>query len=193
VRIIAGEFRGRRLQTPKGRNIRPTSDRVREAIFSAIRTRIAGANVLDLFAGTGALGLEALSRGAARATFIDNHIEAIRLIEENIGLCGVQERTVVMRRAILPSLGVLAAQPANAPGFHLVFLDPPYGQNKVPAVLERLTALSLVPAKAVAVAEHHHNDAIPSRCGSWHKTKERRYGDTLISYFSCESPDAFPT
>jgi 16S rRNA (guanine966-N2)-methyltransferase len=193
VRIIAGEFRGRRLQTPRGRNIRPTSDRVREAIFNVIAARIIEANVLDLFAGTGALGLEALSRGAARATFIDNHIEAIRLIEENIGLCGVKDRTVVMRRAILPSLAVLAAQPANAAGFHLVFLDPPYGQNQVPVVLERLTALKLVPPTALAVAEHHRKDAIPSRCGRWHKTKERRYGDTLISYFSCESPDAFPT
>lgn len=193
MRIIGGEFRGRRLQTPKGRNIRPTSDRVREAVFNVIAACIAEAGVLDLFAGTGALGLEALSRGAARATFVDNHIEAIRLIEQNIRLCGVKDRTVVMRRAILPSLAILAAQPTNVAGFHLVFLDPPYGQDQVPTVLERLTALRLVSPTAVAVAEHHRNDAIPDRCGSWHKTKERRYGDTLISYFSCESLDAFPS
>jgi len=193
VRIIAGELRGRRLQTPKGRNIRPTSDRVREAIFNVIAAWVAEANVLDLFAGTGALGLEALSRGAARATFVDNHSEAIRLIKENISLCGVKDRTVVMHREILPSLSVLAAQPANSARFDLVFLDPPYGKNQVPAVLELLTALNLVPTTAVAVVEHHRQDAIPSRCGNWHKTKERRYGDTVISYFSCESANILPT
>jgi 16S rRNA (guanine966-N2)-methyltransferase len=191
VRIIAGEFRGRRLQTPKGRGIRPTSDRVREAIFNVIAARVAGANVLDLFAGTGALGLEALSRRAARAVFVDQNSEATRLIEENIHLCGVADRSILIRRAILPSLATLATLLAGAGGFDLVFLDPPYGQDLVPVVLERLTELQLVSHSALAVAEHHRHDSIPSPCGGWDRTKERRYGDTLVSFFSCENADAF--
>lgn len=193
MRIIAGEFRGRRLQTPKGRNIRPTSDRVREAIFNVVAARTMGAKVLDLFAGTGALGLEALSRGASRAVFVDQDLEAARLIEENIRLLGVADRTVVMHRAILPSLTILAAHSTKAPGFDLIFLDPPYGLNLVQDVLQRLTDLRLVTSTALAVAEHHRKDAIPVQCGRWQKTKERRYGDTLISYFSCEDPDACPS
>jgi 16S rRNA (guanine966-N2)-methyltransferase len=189
LRIIAGEFRGRRLLTPKGRNIRPTSDRVREAVFSVIASRVTGSQVLDLFAGTGALGLEALSRGATHAVFVDHDVEAVHLIEENIRLCGVQDRVVVIRRPILPSLATLAAQRSDPGWFDLVFLDPPYGRNEVPLVLERLTELRMISLSAMAIAEHHRHDAIPIQCGGWQKIKERRYGDTVVSFFSCGSPN----
>jgi 16S rRNA (guanine966-N2)-methyltransferase len=185
VRIIAGEFRGRRLLTPKGRSIRPTSDRVREALFSVIAPHVAGAHVLDLFAGTGALGLEALSRGAAQAVFVDHDTEAIRLIAENIRLCGVEDRVRVLQRPILPSLDTLAKERPDPERFDLVFLDPPYGQEQVPVVLERLTELQLVAARALAVAEHHRLDSIPEACRGWQKTKERRYGDTVVSFLIC--------
>jgi 16S rRNA (guanine966-N2)-methyltransferase len=189
VRIIAGAFRGRRLLTPRGRNIRPTSDRVREAIFNIIAVRVAGAEVLDLFAGTGALGLEALSRGAARVVFVDHHGEAIRLIEENVRLCGVQDRVMLVHRPILPSLAGLAAQRPEPGRFDLIFLDPPYGQDQVPLVLARLSELTMVSPAALAVAEHHRNDAIPPLCGDWYRIKERRYGDTVVSFFCWGSAD----
>jgi 16S rRNA (guanine(966)-N(2))-methyltransferase RsmD len=187
VRIIAGEFRGRRLLTPKGRSIRPTSDRVREALFNVIALHVVGSHVLDLFAGTGALGLEALSRGAALAVFVDHDAEAVRLIGENIRLCGAHERARVLRRPILQALGTLAKERPDPGWFDLVFLDPPYGQDQVPAVLERLTELKLVATSALAVAEHHRLDAIPAACGSWQRIKERRYGDTVVSFFTCGS------
>jgi 16S rRNA (guanine966-N2)-methyltransferase len=189
VRIIAGEFRGRHLLTPKGRSIRPTSDRVREALFNVVAPHIAGAHVLDLFAGTGALGLEALSRGAAQAVFVDHDAEAIRLIRENIRLCGVQDRVRVLRRPILPSLTALAAQRPHLGWFDLIFLDPPYGQGLVSVVLECLAELRLAAAPALAVAEHHRQDAIPAVCGAWRRIKERRYGDTVVSFFTCGSAD----
>ncbi len=96
MRIVAGSFGGRRLNVPKGLEIRPTSDRVREAIFNIIGQAVVGARVLDLFAGTGALGLEALSRGALRAVFIDKSPDAVRLIQSNIKRCGVQDRVTVI-------------------------------------------------------------------------------------------------
>jgi 16S rRNA (guanine966-N2)-methyltransferase len=187
VRIIAGEFRGRRLQTTKGRSIRPTSDRVREAVFNVLAARVSGAHVLDLFAGTGALGLEAISRGAAYAVFVDHYAEAVRLIEANVRLCGVEDQALVIRGPILPSLASLAERWPEPGWFDLVFLDPPYGQGQVPAVLARLAQLKLTAASATAVAEHHRRDVIPTECGIWQRTKERLYGDTVVSFYSSGS------
>jgi 16S rRNA (guanine966-N2)-methyltransferase len=184
MRIVAGEFRGRRLHSPKSRTIRPTGDRVREAIFSIIAQRIPGANVLDLFAGTGALGLEALSRGAARVLFVDDSTEAVRLIQENVRLCGVQDRARVVHGPVDRVLRRFLKE--NRGGFTVVFLDPPYGKGYVEKTLELLTPITDL--DALVVAEHDTREDLPAKISDWLLTQGRRYGDTAISFFVRDNP-----
>ncbi|MFZ2447634.1 MAG: 16S rRNA (guanine(966)-N(2))-methyltransferase RsmD [Syntrophobacteraceae bacterium] len=179
MRIVAGAFRGRRLHAPKSDRIRPTSDRVREAVFSIIASEVPGAAVLDLFAGTGAMGLEALSRGAARCVFVDQGVEAVRLIRENIELCGARDSSEVVRDAVPSAIRRLAAKGGL---FDLIFLDPPYGKGHVEKTLAILDAVCA--PGAMAIAEHHVKDESPPELGMWTKQSERRYGDTLISIYS---------
>ena len=122
MRIIAGNAKGRKLQAPKGSKTRPTSDRVREAIFSIVGDLVLDALVLDLYAGTGAMGLEALSRGARQAVFVETDISALKCLEMNIRLCGCGDRSNVVKR---PALNYLE-KPGPGGGFDLVFADPPY-------------------------------------------------------------------
>jgi 16S rRNA (guanine966-N2)-methyltransferase len=181
VRIIAGEFRGRRLISPRGRSIRPTADRVREAIFNIISMHLAGARVLDLYAGTGALGLEALSRGAAAAVFVDQNAAAVRLIHENVRLCGVQDRTRVIHQPISQALKILAARRGGTQLFDVVFLDPPYGKGLIQAVLIELAQLGIAAPECLIIAEHHESEGLPMTGGGWLKFRERQYGETVVS------------
>lgn len=186
MRIVAGEFRGRRILSPRGRKIRPTTDRVREAIFSIIADRLPGARVLDLFAGTGALGLEALSRGAAQAVFVDENREAVRLMRQNIALCGAQERARVIQGSVHRAMRVLAAELSGRDVFDLVFMDPPYGKGQVEGALLRVA--DIVKPTALVIVEHSSKDALPTELERWQKTAERKYGDTKVSIFQRELP-----
>jgi 16S rRNA (guanine966-N2)-methyltransferase len=181
MRVIAGAFRGRRLHSPKGDKIRPTIDKVREAIFNIIASEIPGAKVLDLFAGTGAMGLEALSRGAAGCVFVDQSEDAIRLVRENVALCGVQEKSLIIRETMPSAIRRLASRGEL---FDLIFLDPPYGHGYLEKALEILETVAK--EDAMIVAESHVKDEPPSHLKVWSKERERRYGDTLISIYSRE-------
>lgn len=183
MRIIAGDFRGRRLHPPKSDRIRPTIDRVREAIFNIIAAEIPEARVLDLFAGTGAMGLEALSRGAALSVFVDQGSEAVRLIRENIKLCGAEDRSQILQEPVLSAVRHLAGRGER---FDLIFMDPPYGKGLIEKALEILDTVAHT--DTLIVAEHHVKDEAPTNPGIWTKERERRYGDTMISiYVSRES------
>ncbi len=179
MRIIAGAFRGMRLHGPKGDKVRPTIDRVREAIFSMLTPEVQDARVLDLFAGTGAMGLEALSRGAAISVFVDQSADSVRLIRENIGLCRAELKSRVIREPVLSAIRRLASQNEL---FDIIFLDPPYGKGFVQETLEILEEVAQ--ADAVVIAEHYLKDVLPETLGPWTKDRERRYGDTLISIYS---------
>ena len=150
MRIVAGAFKGRRLSSPKDNRIRPTSDRLRESLFNRLAHRgdfdIAGARVADLFAGTGALGLEALSRGAAEAVFVEQSRAASRLIRDNIAALGLGGRAQV--------LAVDARKlPAAATSFDLIFLDPPYGKGLLPPALAALRSQGWLQPHSLIVAE----------------------------------------
>mgnify|MGYP001404489573 CR=1 FL=1 len=132
MRVVAGSARGRRLKTPEGRAIRPSTDRIRESMFNLLGPGHLAECVLDAFAGTGALGIEALSRGVQQATFIDRDPKALALVRQNLGLCGFDSRARVRRG------DALALLPGVAVGCDLVFLDPPYRQGLVEACLEIL-------------------------------------------------------
>ncbi len=183
MRIVAGEFGGRRLVTPRDLRIRPTIDRVREAVFSIIASHVADARVLDLFAGTGAFGLEALSRGASRTVFVDRSQEAVRIIRENIGICGVQDRTEVILAPVRKALSRLGEAGAV---FDLIFMDPPYGEGLVEETLPRLGEAAH--SHALVIGEHHAKDELAPPPKGWVKTEERRYGDTRISFFVKDIP-----
>lgn len=180
MRIIAGAFRGRRLHSPDSARIRPTIDRVREAVFSMIAEHVPDARVLDLFAGTGAVGLEALSRGARSCCFVDSGGEALRLIRANILLCGAGQRSRVIQSTVASALHRLELEKEL---FDLVFLDPPYGKGYVEKTLQILGPVA--GAGAPVIAERHVKEIQePISDQVWQKDRERRYGDTLISIYS---------
>jgi 16S rRNA (guanine966-N2)-methyltransferase len=178
MRIVAGVFGGRRLHPPKGMKIRPTSDRVREAIFSIIGQAASGANVLDLFAGTGALGLEALSRGASKALFVDQSLAAVQLIRANIKACNVAEHVRVIHGSVDQTIHRLGVQ---GECFDLIFMDPPYGEGSIQKTLVNLAGVAR--PGALIVAEHDSKDVLPSNSQEWMRTQERRYGDTTVSFY----------
>ncbi|HTW69169.1 MAG TPA: 16S rRNA (guanine(966)-N(2))-methyltransferase RsmD [Acetobacteraceae bacterium] len=160
MRIVGGTWRGRALMAPPGQATRPTADRVRQALFDMLlhapwggRELLEGVRVLDAFAGTGALGLEALSRGAAFATFIEQDRAALAALRRNIATCGAEERTFVL------AADVLAASRGEPCG--LVFLDPPYGRDLVPLAVERLRTMSWLSPEALVVAESGRDEKLP--------------------------------
>jgi len=179
VRIISGSARGRKLLAPGqrfGDTIRPTSDRAREAIFNILSARVVGARVLDLFAGTGALGLEALSRGASWAVFVDGRRSVTELIQRNITLCGFSERATVLQRDLARGFSFLTAmQPL--PEFDLVFIDPPYGTALAQRGLEYLAAGTFLAAKAIIVLEDAAEAQYPETLGMLDCFDRRRYGE----------------
>jgi len=181
VRIVGGNLGGRVLRAPPGAATRPTSEKVREAVFDILGRQLSlgGAQVLDLFAGTGALGLEALSRGAAHATFVDSARPAVTAIRNNLRALGVADRATVVAGDAVAS----AARHAPAAPWRLVFVDPPYRSDLAIRAVAALPPDRLA-ADAVIVIEHDRHNAPPDQVGSLLRTDQRRYGDTLISFFA---------
>ncbi|MBW3658632.1 MAG: 16S rRNA (guanine(966)-N(2))-methyltransferase RsmD [Actinobacteria bacterium] len=175
MRVIAGTAKGRRLKVPPGDRTRPTSDRVKEALFSSLQPELPGASVLDLFAGSGSLGIEALSRGAATVTFVERHDRTARILEENVETCDVGGRATVVTAEVQAALG----SPPGAP-FDVALLDPPYGMadEELAAVLDSL-APHLAEGAVVTVERDRRSGAPrwPARIG---EERQRRYGDTVI-------------
>jgi 16S rRNA (guanine966-N2)-methyltransferase len=171
MRVVAGTARGRTLVTPPGARTRPTTDRVREAVFNALWSRgaLEGARVVDLFAGSGALGVEALSRGAAHVTFVDDDREALRAIRHNVDACGVADRAVVVATRVERWL---AARRPEDPSADLAFCDPPYAFDGWEDLL------AAVPA-ALVVAEASGPVAVPA---GWSLVRESRYGGTWVGF-----------
>jgi len=182
VRITGGELRGRHLAHFKGSRIRPTSDRVREAIFSLLGQDLSGVRVLDLFAGTGILGIEAISRGAQGAVFVDHSHESLRLIRRNLVLCGYGGLGRVFQKDLtrgLPRRSVLMKG-----RFDLVFVDPPYRRDFLPPVLEDLAVGDILASPATVVVEVSKEDELPEGRGTLILVKTRTYGDTKICIYA---------
>ena len=179
MRIISGNRRGKKLYAFDGRKIRPTGDRMREAIFNILSSLVKEAVVLDLFAGTGALGLEAVSRGACSATFVDNHPDAIRLLKKNIHACGMIEETRVVKWDIARDLKCLKG---IQPGFNLIFMDPPYDRNLVQPALLHLHESNAVQSAAHMVIEHSLDEPLPHDLDCFSMADQRKYGKSLVSF-----------
>ena len=178
MRIVAGLAKGRKIESPKGMDVRPTTDRVREALFSSIAFRIAGSQVLDLFAGTGALGLEALSRGAAAAVFADRSRRSIAMIRRNIAACRLASRATVIERDAASVLTMLRGQNRQ---FDLVFLDPPYDSPLLEQALRGLDEGRLVAENGLISAEHPAGRP-PALPPGFAIASTKRYGKTVLSF-----------
>jgi 16S rRNA (guanine(966)-N(2))-methyltransferase RsmD len=176
MRVIAGTLKGRRLDAPDWPGPRPTSDKLRETLFNVLAPRISGTRFLDGYAGSGAVGIEALSRGAAHVTFVERDPRAVRLIEENLQRCQVADRYVIIRAGFDRAAGRLAGAV-----FDLVFLDPPYGAGTLAAALA--AGAELVTADGVLVIEHATRDAAPARCGRLELTRDLTSGDSALTFY----------
>lgn len=181
MRVIAGSAGGRRLAAPPGRATRPTSDRVREALFSILGPPPEGARVLDLFAGAGCLGIEALSRGAAHATFVDASRPALQTLRKNLADLGMTEVSQVHSGDAVRFAARTAA--AGAADLTWVFLDPPYAGNLASQALEALAAGPVLGPGGVVVVEHDRRNPPHLSPGYLVKADCRRYGDTDLSFF----------
>ena len=182
MRIISGTARGRQLANFSATNIRPTPDRVREALFSILVSRLGSLNglkVLELFAGSGAQSLEALSRGAKSAVLVDSSPQAIKLINENVKRCRFESQVRVLRQDVKTALQALKGESP----FDLILLDPPYNQEHIPQSLEMIESLQLLSEDGIICAESAANEVLCD-CGMLALTESRKYGTSTIHLFS---------
>lgn len=180
MRVISGKLKGKKLFSLKGQSLRPTSDRVKEAIFDILQDQIRGKKVLDLFAGTGALGIEALSRGARSAVFVEESTRSLAALRKNIKECRLKEQAEVLAREAQTGIKILETRGES---FELIFLDPPYGRGLARRVLQALSRSSIVSPGTLIVAEHSLSEELDS-IPSWQRVDLRRYGRTQVSFFS---------
>lgn len=176
IRVIAGSLKGRRLETPDWPGLRPTSDRLRETLFNILAPRIAGARVLDGYAGTGAVGIEALSRGAAHITFVEQDPRAQKLIEQNLLRCGVADRYAIIRAGLAGAVQRVGSR------FDIVFLDPPYGAANLTDALD--SGSSLVAQDGLLVVEHATRDPAPPATAALTRSREVTQGDSALAFYT---------
>ena len=179
MRIISGDYRFRNIAAPEDRSVRPTGDKVKGAMFNIVQDRINGANVCALFAGSGNLGLEALSRGAARCWFGDNSRQSIRYIRENIRKCGAEEKSGVVQGGSAKTLDRIDGK------VDIFLIDPPYGSGLLVKSIELISEMDLLAEDGVIIAEHERRDDVPDEIGKYRKIKEKKYGIVVLSIFIC--------
>jgi 16S rRNA (guanine(966)-N(2))-methyltransferase RsmD len=181
MRIISGSARGRRLKVPKGQALRPTAARVKEALFDILSHDLSGLKVLDLFAGTGSLSLEALSRGAEEVVLVDASRHAVQAIRDNLRRLGLTERASIWPVPVLQGLRALARKRKK---FHLIFLDPPYERGIVKSTLRALGEKDLLEGDGLVILEHSVREEIDRAYGNLALREQRRYGTTMLSFFA---------
>ena len=176
MRVITGTARGRRLKELEGMETRPTTDRVKEGMFSTIQFDIEGRRVLDLFAGTGQLGIEALSRGASSAVFVDQRRDAVKLIRENLAICQLQDKAHIVN-------GDSMAYLRSGEKFDLIFLDPPYGSDLLNQALERITMFDICREHGIIVAESAADKLLPPVASPYRLYREYHYGKIKLTVY----------
>ena len=176
MRVITGTARGTKLKTPEGMNTRPTTDRVKEALFNIIQFDIAG-EVLDLFAGTGQLGIEALSRGASRAVFVDESAASIGVIRENLRRTGMEQRGEIIRGDYLTYLNRCRKK------FRLIFLDPPYAEKYLENAIKRLSEIDILTDGGIIITERPLGKPLEGEYDGLERSKDYIYGKTIITLF----------
>jgi 16S rRNA (guanine966-N2)-methyltransferase len=178
MRIIAGTLKGRRIEAPSWEGLRPTSDKLRETLFNLLAPRVPGARLLDGYAGTGAVGIEAMSRGARDVTFVEHDQRARVLITKNVADCGIVEGYAIIGSTVLHAIETLR----DGPAFDIVFLDPPYASD-IHDVLQTVGAI--VKEAGIVVVEHARRSQPPAAAGTLRRTREVRSGDSSLSMYEC--------
>ncbi len=182
MRVTGGIGRGRRLKVPSGSRVRPTSDKVKQALFNILGDRVVDAEFLDLYAGAGGIGIEALSRGAGRAVFVDSSRESIDVIKHNVELAASSARA----ETVLSSAESFLRKRSGR--YDIVFLDPPYAEDLQP-LLELIAAAGVAKAGGIVIAEHFKKQPSPGKAGSLSLYREARYGDTVLAFYKVSSEE----
>lgn len=177
MRVITGSARGRKLKSPENRDIRPTTDNVKESLFNILQFDIEGRRVLDLFAGTGQLGIECLSRGAAEATFVDRDKEAVRIVRDNLKSCGLTAQ--VWQEDALQFL-------ERGQRYDLIFVDPPYDSGLYEPVLEKINLVDILSDGGIIICETRRERELPEMSAPYYKSREYRYGSVKLCLFKKE-------
>lgn len=178
MRVITGSARGRRLKTPENNDIRPTTDNVKESVFNILQFDIEGRRVLDLFAGTGQLGIECLSRGAAEVVFIDRDREAVRIVKDNLKTCGFN--APVFQQDSLSFL-------RSCGKFDIIFVDPPYDAGLYESVLETINSVDILSNGGIIMCESRRDKELPQMHAPYSKKKEYNYGKVKLTVYTRES------
>jgi 16S rRNA (guanine(966)-N(2))-methyltransferase RsmD len=180
MRVIAGAYKGRNLKSPPSMDVRPTSDRLRETLFNVIAPRVEDSRFLDLCAGTGAVGIEALSRGASHATFVDRSRRSCALIESNLKLCRVPED----QQEIYCSEAYDFLRQTTLPAWDIVYFDPPYKQDYLKTLdLIGTNSSKLITDDGILIVEHHHKNTQPETAGNLTRTRVLKQGDSALSFY----------
>jgi 16S rRNA (guanine(966)-N(2))-methyltransferase RsmD len=185
MRIISGTSKGKRLATPKSQALRPTSDRVKESIFNILGGVVEGKVVLDLFAGTGNLGIEALSRGAQKTFFVEKGSAAIRLIKKNLYQCRFMGHIEIIPKDVNRAIGILYQRGEI---FDLIMMDPPYQKGLIQRTLDKLQSHKIYHNDTILMIEHDRREPLPTISDAWKLIRQRRIGDTVVSFLMPEPP-----
>ena len=180
MKIGSGRFRGRNIETLRGKKTRPTSGRLKKALFDIVTPDLPGARVLDLYAGAGALGLEAISRGASSATFVERGRAAADAIASNLDMLGITDQAEVFRCEVQTALHQLAQRGEQ---FHVILLDPPYRSNLHGTLLMRIDRSSLLAPAGLVSIEHHHKLELTGIIGSLEKARTVRAGESCLTFY----------
>ena len=186
MRVISGKYRGRRLKGPEGMELRPTGDRLKETLFNIIGPKISNTVFLDVFGGTGGIGIEALSRGAREVVFIESSEPGRRLIAHNLKLCRIESGYRIVKEDVFTALRFLARQGVRA---DIAFFDPPYDWMPYRDLLEIIFHRELLSQTGIAVIEHHRKASLPEAEEWYGRSRVVRQGDHCLSFYAANSPD----
>jgi 16S rRNA (guanine966-N2)-methyltransferase len=181
LRIISGEFRGRKLEKLEGMDIRPTTDRVKESLFNMLGARLFDCAFLDLFAGTGGIGIEAYSRGASKIVFIDESSKSIKVLKSNLEMLMLLDKVEVYNTDYINAINKLALDNRK---FDIIFIDPPYLKGFAQNALIHINDNNLINENGIIVIEHDIQDKMPESVGNLNLQRQKKYGNTMLSFFS---------
>ena len=183
MRVIAGKFKGSRLATFKSMSVRPTTDRVKESVFSILQEKVVNARLLDLCAGTGNIGIEALSRGAKQVTFLERNLKCLRLIEQNLQTCGLEPsnpQVQLIRADVTKGINTLHIRSKT---FELIYFDPPYDAELYNKCLSHISDTSILESTGALLVEHRKHTVLPLNFGQLTCDRQKQYGDTCLSFY----------
>ena len=186
MRVISGKARGLKLNAPKNQDVRPTTDRVKESLFNMINSYIMDSNILDLFAGTGSLGIECLSRGAKNCVFVDKSKDSINIVRSNVKKARVENESTILNVDFKDAVKRLSTQNQK---FDVIFMDPPYYENMFIECLKSIDKFNLLDEDGIIVVEHDTKDLFEDSIGRLNKSREKKYGNTTLTFYKLEEQD----